>query len=91
MKDIFSLENRDDLSKEVINNLRLIKAHSKAIQMLELFDIKNELSVDEIIVGLFRKHRVNATREWITSTLYNLRRKNYVKLISKGRYRKVIK
>ena len=83
---IFKLDNLDDLKEdlkqEVKSQLKKFKKNkiSKATkEMLSLFDIKNTLSVDEIIIGLARKYGVTKKRNTITSTLHNLTRTGVLK------------
>jgi len=89
-KDIFDLSAIDDLPKKCAEELRLINIGKETKAVLDLFDIKNRLSIDEIIVGLYRLHKLEKTRTWVSSTLYNLSRKELVKKVegTKGEYQK---
>lgn len=88
--DIFNLENTSDLTNDCKKQLKLLNMRDDAKRLLELFDKKSPLSIDEIIVGLYRLYKLEKTRVWVSSTLYNLSRKNLIKKISgiKGEYEK---
>ena len=59
LDDIFHLINLKDLPKDVKKCiLRLGMPDRNISKVLLLFDIKDPLSTDEIIVGLFRKYNV---------------------------------
>jgi len=78
-KDIFDLSDITDISKKVELNLVGLRINKKTKKLLDLFNIKTSLSIDEILVALYRLYRIEETREWVSSTLYNLSRKNLVK------------
>lgn len=74
MKNIFDLKNLDDLAPEIKTQLfKEGKSHQSII--LSLFDIKNELTKDEIIVGLSRMYSVSRSRAQISNSLYMLKKK----------------
>ncbi len=89
-KDIFDLAKIDDIPKACADELRLINISKETKLLLNLFEIKNRLSIDQIIVGMYRLHKLEKTRPWVSSTLYNLSRKGLVKKVegTKGEYEK---
>jgi hypothetical protein len=87
-RDIFDLENIEDITKECKKNLKLTGLHNDTEQLLSLFDILEPLSIDKIIVGYYRKYKIVKTRTWVSSTLYNLSRKKIIIKNSNGDYRK---
>jgi hypothetical protein len=92
-EDIFQLENLEDLPQDikkiVINGKRGLQAETQNI--LALFDIKPILNVNEIIVGYYRKYKVERAREWFSSTAYNLCSKGLLKKIAPATFEKVNK
>ena len=81
-KDIFDLECSDDISISCLKQLRGKGKYCLGTsELLDLFARKEQLSMDEMIVGLYRLYKVEKTRTWLTSTLYNLIRKNLVKKV----------
>ena len=70
---------------------KLINVRDDAQHLLDLFSVKSELSIDEIIVGLYRNNGLEKSRTWVSSTLYNLKRKNLIKKTDnkKGLYTRV--
>ena len=88
--DIFNLEKTDDIPENFAKELRIVSIREEAKLLLGLFDRKNKLTIDEILVGLYRLYKLEKTRVWVSSTLYNLSRKNLVRKVSgtKGEYEK---
>lgn len=81
-KNIFNLKEINDLPKNVSKEIKINKRHDVARKLLSLFDIKKELSINEILVGLYRVYKIVKTRIWVSSTLYNLKRSNIIKNIT---------
>lgn len=73
--EIFCMTNTEDLPKEVKKELRAIEGSKKIITKLiiQLFLIKSPLSVDEILIGLYRVHKIVKTRSWLSSSLFHLK------------------
>lgn len=92
MIDAFNLENILDIPDSVKNEMKLLNVRDDTEKLLSLFEIKNQLSIDEMIAGLYRLHNLEKKRAWISTTLYNLRNKNVVKLVTgkKGIHMKVV-
>lgn len=89
--DIFDLSNLEGLPISCLNELKPSRLSEDTKQLLDLFKHKSRLSFDEIIVGLYRLHKVEKTRTWVNSTLYNLSKKeNLIRKVkgSKGEYEK---
>lgn len=83
-ENIFDLKNISDISTECKNNLKLLNMRYNTKYLLELFDKKNPLSIDEIIVAFYRLYKVESNRIWISNTLYDLKRKKII--IKNGKY-----
>lgn len=77
--DIFDLTDIEDLPGVVQKELRLLGLRNDTEKMLSLFEIKPQLTVDEILVGLKRKYNIQKTRGWISSTAYNLKRRDILR------------
>lgn len=90
MEDIFSLENTDSLPEEVKSQIYVNSLKKGSKMLLELFSIKSELSIDEIIVGYYRKFDLIKSRTWVSSNLYNLSKKGMIYKVKgkKGVYKK---
>ena len=89
-EDIFNLDKIDDIPDGCQKELKLFNIRSDTRQLLGLFERKNRLSIDEIIVGLYRLYKLERTRTWVSATLYNLSKKELVKKIpgTKGEHEK---
>lgn len=81
ISDFFDLNNLDDLPDEVKKEVSLLGLRKDTERLLSLFDIKNQLTIDEIIVGMSRKYGMNKKRNWVSSTVYNLKRRKTIKEI----------
>jgi hypothetical protein len=79
MSEIFDLNNLDDLPEDVRKEVAPLGLRKDTEMLLSLFDIKNQLSIDEIVVGLMRKHGLKKKRSWVSSTIYNLKRREIIK------------
>ncbi len=90
-ENIFDLEDIGDLPESTVKQLRRLGLRKNTQLLLELFEIKSQLSIDEILVGLRRKYDIKATRGWVSSTIYNLKRRDLLKRVDgeKKRYEKV--
>ena len=89
MKNIFDLTNTEGLPRQLVEALSKPRVKKEIRYLLELFDIKNNLTTNEIMVGLYRKFSLFTTKKWVISTTYNLTKKGFLKKISKGKYRKL--
>lgn len=79
--DIFNLDNTSDIAKEVSAELNLRSTVTDTRRLLDLFNLKNKLTSNEILVALYRLHKIKKTRTWVHGTLYALLKKN---LLQKG-------
>lgn len=86
--DIFNLKNINDISASCKKNLKLNGLHDDTKKLLDLFNIKQPLSIDEMIVALYRKFKIEKTRTWVSGTLYNLSRKKLITRLINGNYEK---
>lgn len=79
---IFDLNEISDLSPGCKNQLKLVKTLDELECVLDLFVLKNELTINEILVGLYRQYNLEKSRFWVSGTLQRLKRK---KLIASNR------
>lgn len=87
--NIFDLENISDLGENVTSQLKVSSISKNDRKILDLFEIKNTLSIDEIIVGLARKYELSKERSWVSNRLYSLSKSRKLEKIKgkKGIYR----
>ncbi len=80
INNIFDLENTDDIpieiKKIILKNKKKISNISAAI--IEMFQLKNELSITEIAVGIYRLHNIAVPKLKISSFLYVLKKKKII-------------
>lgn len=66
----FDTKNKNDLSSFVLSQLKKNK-NNDTYKLLSLFDSGLSLSVDQLIVGFYRKYGTVKERKWFIYTLYN--------------------
>ncbi len=90
--DIFNLNNTDDLDADIVSELKKSNATNRSdVMILELFDIKSQLDIDEIIVGLARKFHLKKKRGWVSNRLHALSKIGKISRMKgkKGIYNKI--
>ena len=83
--DIFDIKNIDDIDE--ITKKYIKTRHrdcKKSMEVLSLFEIKNILSIDEILVGMYRKYRKIVTRAYIRNKMFFLKEKGLIKKYCKN-------
>lgn len=86
MNALFDTLNRKDLPEWINAQLcaeRLQRAKGLPFYICDLFKLKSPLSLDEILVGLFRNRAVQTTRQRVTTTLHRLKVEGYVEVAEK--------
>lgn len=86
-EELFDLKNVTDIPETL--QLKIHNLSATTDKILKLFAIKAELSIDEILVGLYRKYKIERSRNWISATLYNLKKRDYILKVNgkKGVYK----
>jgi hypothetical protein len=88
-ENIFDLENTDDISADYKKSLFVQGIRADSQKLLDLFDKKSTLSIDEIGVAFYRLYNTAKPRSWILSNINNLvRRKLLSPAIERGYYQK---
>ena len=86
-KDIFDLENTDDLPAELIKDLT---CNSKQSRVLSLFKMYSKpLKIDQVLVGYYRLYKEELTRQQVTCAIYQLTKKKQLKKLKDGKWKKV--
>lgn len=84
--DIFDLNKLDDLDDSIKSQLSH-KESSICHDIQSLFDIKPELNINEIVVGLYRQYNRDISRDQVRYAIYHLcNRKHVIKRTSRGIY-----
>jgi len=80
-KNIFDFNNLPEELKKIITRKKRISTSSK---VLDLFKIKNKLTLDEIVVGMFNHYNIIKTKQQISNALVGLIKcKKIIKVKSK--------
>lgn len=88
---IFDAKNISDIPVSLKNQLSCLRRSKETKELMSLFEIKNRLTIDEILIGLYRKYNREQSRVWVTTTAYNLTRKGIIKRFQVGEYELVKK
>lgn len=78
-QDIFDTKKTDDLPSDLLKSLRKKDLNEETKKLLTLFELKPYLSIDEIIIGMFRKYKIVKSRVWAMSATYRLSKRNILK------------
>lgn len=84
MNDIFDLKNTEDLPEKLYSS-----KDNKSSNLLELFDLKEILSVEEMQAGYFRKYGIFIKRNSMYSHLSGLMRRGLIKKVGIGVFEKI--
>ena len=82
--DIFDLGDQSDLPVEMRANLSNGPKYEKEI--ISLFELKETLRPDEIIVGLFRRYNMHITKSSLLVKMCTLHKQKKVIRLRKGVY-----
>lgn len=78
---IFDLQELKDIPPELKKMVNRVQINANTRKVLALFELKNILSIDEILIGLYRCHNIIQSRVWLSSVLYNLAKRKSIKRI----------
>lgn len=84
--EIFNLSNLEDLPDKLKGDLKHENTDPFKRKILELFTLKSTLSVDEIQVGLYRKHGEYKSRRQVVCKLYNMSKDKIINRVRKSVY-----
>lgn len=84
--NIFDVSSVDDLPQELKKELKKKNLNANDDKILELFLDKSDLTIDEILIGLYRKHKVIQKRSWVSNRLFSLSKAGKIKKTKKGVY-----
>lgn len=76
--DTFQTEDLDEETKSQIHKKPRAFTELTNKKVLELFSLKDNLSVDEVIVALARKFSIKAQRNKVMGKIYALRNKGLI-------------
>lgn len=86
MKDIFDLNNLNDLPEDIRDGLKL-PGQTTYDKILSLFREKTTLSISEIQVGYYRKYKFSFKRGNLCTYLCHLKKRKILKREAKGIYK----
>ena len=89
-KNIFDLKNTNDVPAEVLKSVSGRSYRGGVTAMyINLFELKNKLTLDEIVIALFRAYGITKKRSLIYSQVYYLVRKGILKRNIDGTYERI--
>ena len=77
-KDIFSFHDIKDIPDDVRKETKALRRDGDIDLICKLFEIKSPLSLDEILVGLYRKFKIQKERKWLMSAMHRASRSGMV-------------
>ena len=82
------MENLKNLPEDIVSQIKLHRGRPKGKassnntkKLLELFNIKKQLSINELLVGMMRKYNIKVTRFWISCTIFRMRKNKELKSV----------
>ncbi len=88
---IFDMKNIYDIPEGLRNYLSKSKEKTYKDMLLSLFDIKKELTRQEMIVGLIRDYKLDKSQQWFSNLISQHMRRGNIKRIETNLYEKVSK
>ncbi len=85
-EDIFNSDKLPEKIKATLKNQHN-KFRGLKGQMLELFELKEVLSIDDLIVGMYNKYKHETDRRTISVNLSFLKQENYIERVGIGEYK----
>lgn len=89
MSNIFDLTITNDLPPELQKTINRKTNRPITGIIIDLFNIKSRLSLNEILVGLYRKHNILHPKGWLANHIYNLKKRNILVRNEDGTYSRV--
>lgn len=86
--NIFDLDNLEGVSDSIKGMLTRREKYGVNNKILSLFSMKPELTIDEVIIALYRKYKIEKKRIWYVSSLSIMAKKGMLIRISFGKYKK---
>ena len=77
--DIFDLKSMQDAPQDVKSELRPSKESSLTSTILALYNIKSPLTVNELIIGLYRKFKIKTKRSTLVVAISRLSSQGIIK------------
>jgi predicted nucleic acid-binding protein len=89
-KELFDLNYTKDLPKEIKEELMITGKKKKLPDIvLDLFELQTRLTIKEIMVALWRKHKLSKSKVQIRAALLFLHNENRLKKIDIETYEKI--
>lgn len=87
-ENIFNARIIDDLPESLQEQVWLAGRTHDTKRLVSLFDIKQELTLAEILIGMFRKFGIEKQKKWAVANIHNLIGAGILVRTGKGLYRK---
>ena len=91
-ESIFNLIDISDIPESMQRRLTGYKSFRMTHYICQLFEIKDKLSIDEVMIGLYRHFGHERTRVWVRNILSDMVKNKFLVRSEKiGEYCKIIK
>lgn len=85
-ENIFILQNFDDIPDDLKAEIIIKEDKTRTEHVYSLFNIKNILNINEIIIGCYRGYKYKVMRKTAFAICANLRKKGLIKKIGKAKF-----
>jgi hypothetical protein len=85
-KDDFDIEDLTDLPLVIRKKVKVNQRLNVMGPVMKLFRDRNILSIDEVLVALYRRYKIGPHRSSLHSSLNNLVTKGYLRKVGMGTY-----
>jgi len=67
-----------DMPESLKSQLKLVKNNENDDKIKELFKRHHELTIDEIIIAMWNKYKINRKRSWYITRLHKLKKTKFI-------------
>lgn len=78
---IFDLDDVEDISESTRQELNACLSRRFGLRVLRLFNLKDELTIPELVVGFYRKYGEDITKKKMHYAIQNLLNGGYIKKV----------
>lgn len=72
------LKSNSDMPTELKEQLKTAKTNEDDDKIKKLFKSHHELTIDEIIIALWNKYKINRKRSWYIARLHQLKKSKFI-------------
>ena len=85
--DVNNVFDDSNLPAKIRKHLKNKGSLGVAASVLELFKLKDTLSIDEVVIGMYKKNKKLVARHYVSAILFNLSKKHLIANVGHGIYK----